>query len=639
MAICGRRSRSKLILYILGAFVVGYLVFHRNTRSDVGLASRREVPVEQDKNLDEDFLKKPVYEKPPLDVNALGEMGRAVKLDLTGEEKREEEESIKKHQINTYVSDRISLHRRLPEKWNPLCRNLKYDYLSLPTTSVVIAFYNEAWSTLLRTVHSVLETSPDLLLTEIILVDDYSDRDHLKEPLENYIANIKKVRLIRARKREGLVRARLLGASIATGEVLTFLDCHCECHEGWLEPILQRIKDEPSAVVCPVIDVIDWNTLQYLGNPGEPQIGGFDWRLVFTWHTIPEYEQKHRSSATDVVRSPTMAGGLFAVNKKYFLYLGTYDTGMEVWGGENLEFSFRIWQCGGSLEIHPCSHVGHVFPKKAPYSRNKALANSVRAAEVWMDEYKEVYYHRSPHARLLNREVLSVTDQVTLSSLNLGDAARLAPPTRKLSDVMPTDKALSLFRYKPQTNTGLASVDQEAYGDVTDRRKLRMRLKCKDFKWFLENIYPDIQIPEDRPGMFGMLKNKGMANYCFDYNPPDEHNMAGHRVILYPCHGMGQNQFFEYSTLQEIRYNTRDPACCIVADPVSTFLTMHHCSKPREAVPEDQKFMFREDGSLYHVQTQKCIEAVDRTDNGNPGPALRSCSDSAHQKWFFEERT
>lgn len=64
-----------------------------------------------------------------------------------------------------------------------------------------------------------------------------------------------------------------------------------------------RIKDEPSAVVCPVIDVIDWNTFQYLGNPGEPQIGGFDWRLVFTWHTIPEYEQKRRSSATDVIRS------------------------------------------------------------------------------------------------------------------------------------------------------------------------------------------------------------------------------------------------------------------------------------------------------------------------------------------------
>nr|XP_023831765.1 polypeptide N-acetylgalactosaminyltransferase 12 isoform X3 [Salvelinus alpinus] len=546
MALSRRRNRWKLIVCLFAASIVGYFILNRhNNHGDIAGTRRREVPTEQD--IANEMLKKPVYDKPTLDLNALGEMGRAVKLNLVGEEKRKEEESINKHQINTYVSDLVSLHRSLPERWNPLCKDQKYDYRSLPSTSVVIAFYNEAWSTLLRTVHSVLETSPDRLLREVVLVDDYSDRAHLKEPLENYISSLKKVHLIRARKREGLVRARLLGASIATGDVLTFLDCHCECHKGWLEPLLERIKEEPSAVVCPVIDVIDWNTFQYLGNPGEPQIGGFDWRLVFTWHSVPEYEQKrrrsaidvirsvvpyirnrrsaidvirsvvpyirnrryvirsvvpyirnrrsaidvirsvvpyirNRRSAIDVIRSPTMAGGLFAVSKNYFHYLGTYDTGMEVWGGENLEFSFRIWQCGGSLEIHPCSHVGHVFPKKAPYSRSKALANSVRAAEVWMDDYKELYYHRNPHARL------------------------------------------------------------EAFGDVTDRRRLRTQLGCKDFKWYLENIYPDIHVPEDRPGMFGMLKNRGMSSYCFDYNPPDDHNLVGHRIILYPCHGMGQNQ-------------------------------------------------------------------------------------------------
>ena len=55
------------------------------------------------------------------------------------------------------------------------CTNIsKFDYGKLPSTSVIIVCYNEGWSTLLRTIYSVLHNTHDHLLEEIILVDDYS---------------------------------------------------------------------------------------------------------------------------------------------------------------------------------------------------------------------------------------------------------------------------------------------------------------------------------------------------------------------------------------------------------------------------------------------------------------------------------
>ena len=60
------------------------------------------------------------------------------------------------------------------------------------------------------------------------------------------------------------------------------------------------------------------------------QIGGFNWNLNFHWIPVPQRVRSKLRRFTDPLPSPTMAGGIFAIDKAFFNRLGGYDPGFEV---------------------------------------------------------------------------------------------------------------------------------------------------------------------------------------------------------------------------------------------------------------------------------------------------------------------
>ncbi|XP_056610069.1 polypeptide N-acetylgalactosaminyltransferase 13 [Triplophysa dalaica] len=498
---------------------------------------------------------------------APGEMGKAVIIPKEQHDKMKE--LFKINQFNLMASDMIALNRSLPDVRLDGCKTKTYPD-DLPNTSIVIVFHNEAWGTLLRTIHSAINRSPRQLLLEILLVDDASERDFLKNKLEEYVDHLEvPVRILRMEQRSGLIRARLRGAAVAQGQVITFLDAHCECTLGWLEPLLARIKEDRRAVVCPIIDVISDETFEYMAG-SDMTYGGFNWKLNFRWYPVPQREMDRRKGdRTLPVRTPTMAGGLFSIDRTYFEEIGTYDSGMDIWGGENLEMSFRIWQCGGCLEIVTCSHVGHVFRKATPYSFPGGTGqvinkNNRRLAEVWMDEFKDFFYIISP---------------------------------------------------------GVVRVD---YGDVSSRKALRDALKCKPFSWYLENIYPDSQIPR-RYYSLGEIRNVE-TNQCVDNMGRKENEKVG----FFNCHGMGGNQVFSYTADKEIR---TDDLCLDVSrlnGPV-VMLKCHHM-KGNQMFEYDAERL-----TLLHVNSNQCLDMPYEDDK--MVPTLKDCNGKRSQQWILRNMT
>lgn len=502
-----------------------------------------------------------------------GEGGKA--HDVHPDRQNEARQGMMEFGINVVVSDEISMNRTIPDTRPDECKHWQYPE-DLPKTSVIVVFHNEGWSPLLRTVHSVLNRSPPQFLEEVLLVDDFSDKEHLKAPLDDYIRQFNgKVRLIRNKEREGLIRTRSKGAQEARGEVILFLDAHCEVNTNWLPPLLAPIHQNKRMMTVPVIDGVDKDTLEYRPvYAGQTLFRGiFEWGMLYKEIKVPQKEAKQHTHKSEPYRSPTHAGGLFAMNREYFLELGAYDPGLLIWGGENFELSFKIWQCGGGIVWVPCSKVGHIYRGFMPYSFGKLgkkhkgpliTLNYKRVVEVWMDEYKEYFYTREPLAQFLD------------------------------------------------------------IGDISPQLELRERLGCKNFKWFMENVAYDVtsNFPLLPKNLFwGELQHVSSSGKCLDSmgsSPPKVIGVA-------PCHGMGNNQLFRLNAEGQLGVGER----CIDAD--SEAVKLMYCSLGTVDGPWKYD---EESETLFHKLHKKCVTYMSHSGQLKLVPCN---SDDQNMKWKFKQ--
>uniref|UniRef100_A0A673KJY7 Polypeptide N-acetylgalactosaminyltransferase n=1 Tax=Sinocyclocheilus rhinocerous TaxID=307959 RepID=A0A673KJY7_9TELE len=501
-------------------------------------------------------------------IEGFGGRGRGgLPATLTPEEEKEAKYLREKYGYNAFLSDKISLDRSIPDYRPSKCKKAFYSR-DLPQISIIFIFVNEALSVILRSVHSAVNHTPAHLLKEIILVDDNSDDVQLKGPLEEYVNKRYSglIKIVRNQKREGLIRARIEGWKVATGEVTGFFDAHVEFTA---EPVLSRIKENHKRIILPSIDNIKDETfeLERYENSGH----GYNWEL-WCMYISPPKQWWDEGDTSAPIRTPAMIGCSFVVNREYFGELGLLDAGMDVYGGENIELGIRCTEPSFEKNfILPCSRVAHIARTKKPYHSNIAFhtrRNALRVAEVWMDQYKSNVY----------------------LAWNL-----------------------------PMKNHGID------YGDISQRLALRKRLQCKNFEWYLDNIYPEMR-RYNNTLFYGEIRNTNVTHLCVDQGIKENHT-----ATLHPCHGWGP-QLGRYTKEGYLFLgplgSTGEDTRCVVDDKISSYPQLLNCEKVSSV--RQKTWHFAQNEAIINRATGRCLEVVPANVYFGYTLILRSCTG---QKW------
>ena len=92
-------------------------------------------------------------------------------------------------------------------------------------------------------------------------------------------------------------------------------------------------------------------------------------------------------------------------------------------------------------------------------------------------------------------------------------------------------------------------------GDLSERKKLREKLKCHSFEWYLDNIIPHKYRMDRDSILWGRVRSHKYPSICIDHLQRDEaHKLKSYTLGQYQCHAfVGNSQYFTLSKKGQLR--------------------------------------------------------------------------------------
>jgi len=252
-------------------------------------------------------------------------------------------------------------------------------------TSIVIPHYN---------LHDMLRVFclPNLYLyskdIEVIIVDNGSAKPlKLEGPFT----------IVRSDKRVSFASACNMGAARAKGDVVVFLNNDCQVLPGWLEAILETLKDTKTAV-CGSKLLFPNGLLQHIGI-------SFGRKRVPYHPGLGQDDRKYNYKRLEAV---AVTGACMAVKKKVFVGLGGFHEGFKGGNYEDVDLCLSVRDAGYKVKVAMEStvlHLGGASYKEHPDEHNEILVR--RNWEVLRERWnhkEDSFFNIGKKTLLLERE-------------------------------------------------------------------------------------------------------------------------------------------------------------------------------------------------------------------------------------------